>query len=121
MDVGLALVQRRDLSQEWRERAQETGSSCQITVGFSVKQKSRAEWRSKGAEDGRGESRAGKGSCAEGDRTKAQESLETGRVMWRSLEPHINVDANWQGGDLCFLHGSSQGAGGLQGLGNSFH
>lgn len=32
--------------------------------------------------------------------------------MWRSLESHISVDANWQVGDFCFLYGRSQGAGG---------
>ena len=33
-------------------------------------------------------------------------------MMWRSLEPHISAYASWQVGDFCFLHESSQGAGG---------
>ena len=70
------------------------------------------DWRSKGAEVGGGESKVWKSSCVEGDRAKAQGSLETCPVMWRNLEPHISVHANWQVGDFCFLHGSSQGAGG---------
>lgn len=35
-------------------------------------------------------------------------------MMWRGLEPHIGVDANWQAGYVCFFHGSSQGAGGKE-------
>lgn len=33
-------------------------------------------------------------------------------MMWRGLEQHMGIDANWQVGDFCFLRGSSQGAGG---------
>ena len=70
------------------------------------------DWGSKGAEPGGGASEVWKSSCVGGDRAKARGSLETCLAMWRSLEPHISVHANWQVGDFCFLHESSQGAGG---------
>lgn len=70
------------------------------------------DWGRKGAEPGGGASEVWKSSCVGGDGAKAWGSLETCLAMWRSLEPHISARASWQVGDFCFLHESSQGAGG---------
>ena len=107
MYVGLALAKKKgSLSQQWRG-----GVRKFMPDRFWLLNETGVEstdWRSKGAEVGGGESKVWKSSCVEGDRAKAQGSLETCPVMWRNLEPHISVHANWQVGDFCFLHGSSQ-------------
>lgn len=45
------------------------------------------DWRSQGAEAGKGETEVWKSSCVERDRAQTQGSLEPCLVMWRGLEP----------------------------------
>lgn len=113
---GIGLGQKKGpLSQQWRERGLEDRKF--MLDGFWLLNETGvegADWRNKWVEVGRGETEVWKSSCVEKDRAQAQGSLEPCLVMWRGLEQHIGVDASWQVGDICFLRGSSQGAGGEQ-------
>lgn len=116
---GIGFGQKEELhSQQWRERR--AGDRKFMPDGFLLLSETGAEgvsWRSKGDEVGRGETEVWKSSCVEGDKVQAQGSLRSHLVMWRDLEAHISVDANWQVGDFSLLHGSSQGGDGEEASG----